>query len=125
MTHEASAERAYEYFCEGLTSGRWGSFFDLLAAEVDLLWPYPPNAGEYSGADGRDKLIEFCGQLGGEDNRLTDIDVTRRSVAEDSVVFEDHSQGVFGGQPYDGRHCVILTMRDERVVGFREYTAPA
>ncbi|MEH0935797.1 nuclear transport factor 2 family protein [Micromonospora psammae] len=120
----ARAERAYECFCQGLSTGRWQEFFGLLADEVEVLWPYPPTPGRYVGRDGRDKLVQFCGQLGGEGNRITEILSVRGTATEDGMVFEDHSRGEFFAQPYEGRHSIRLVMRGGQVVGFHEYLAP-
>jgi ketosteroid isomerase-like protein len=119
----AYAEKAYQHLCEGLATGQWQPFFDLLADEVDLIWPFPPVAGHYTGVEGRKTIAEIFSQLGGEGNRITDVTVYGKTVSTDRVVFEDHSRGEFFGRPYEGRHCIHLIMRDAQVVGFHEYTA--
>jgi ketosteroid isomerase-like protein len=119
----AQADRAYELFCRGMRDGQWQGFRDLLDDEVDLLWPYPPSAGQYGGVDGKQKLMVFLDQFGGKDNQITEIEIVNRIVCQDRVVYEDRGRGTIFNQPYEGRHCVILTMHDDRVAGFHEYTA--
>jgi ketosteroid isomerase-like protein len=120
------AEQAYRHLCDGLATGQWKPFFACLADEVDVIWPYPPAAGHYTGADGRSKIMEFFSALGGEGNRITEVTVTvtGKSVSTDRIVFEDVSKGEFFGQPYQGRHCIHLVMSAGKIIGFLEYTAP-
>jgi hypothetical protein len=41
------------------------------------------------------------------------------------VFCEDNSRGVMPGVPYHARHCIVFTVRDGLVVGYRESTAQA
>jgi ketosteroid isomerase-like protein len=118
------AKQAYEHFCTGLAKGEWAEFVALLGDDVDLIWPYPPNVGHYQDAEGRAKLVEFAGQLGGPGNRITDVDVVSVTKGADRATFEDRSSGVVGGYPYEARRCITFVVRDDRIVGFHEYTAP-
>ncbi len=118
----AVAELAYERICTGFLTGAWDPFFELVADEVDLGWPTEPGAGRYTGADGRRRLEQQLGFFGG-DYRLTDIRRTATTVAGDTVIFEDESRGDMAGTGYHARHCIFLTVRDGKVVGFREYVA--
>jgi ketosteroid isomerase-like protein len=117
------ADKAYELFCRGLQDGQWQGFRDLLADEVDLVWPYPPSAGQYCGVDGRQKLMVFLDQFGGKGDRISEVELVQKTVCQDRVIYEDRNSGTIFNQPYQGRHVVILVMRDERVVGFHKYTA--
>ncbi len=116
------AERAYERFCTGFTTGEWDDFFELVAEEVDFAWPVEPGAGRFSGSEGRKRMEQHFRFFVG-DNRMTDIRRTATTVAEDTVIFEDDSRGVVAGMPYHARHCVFFTVGDGRIVGFREYIA--
>lgn len=117
------ADKAYEQFYGGLRTGDWQGYRDLLADEVDLVWPYPPSAGAYHGADGRQKILNFLDEFTAEGNRITENEVVLRLVDGDRVVYEDVGHGTVFGRPYTGRHCVVLTMRGDRVTGHHEYTA--
>ena len=124
MTTDVSAvaELAYERVSKGFLTGDWDPFFELVADEVELGWPVEPGAGRFSGADGRRRLEEQLRVFGG-DFRLTDIRRTARTVTGDTVIFEDESRGDMAGTGYHARHCIFLTVRDGKVVGWREYIA--
>jgi ketosteroid isomerase-like protein len=117
------ADEAYSRFCRGFTDGLWDEFFALVAGEVDFSWPVAPGAGRFTGAEGRRRMEERFRLFGGRDRRMTDINVTARTVAGDTVFYEDDSSGVMDGEPYHARHCIIFTVRDGLVVGYREYIA--
>jgi ketosteroid isomerase-like protein len=118
----AVAELAYERICAGFLTGDWDPFFELVADEFDLGWPTEPGAGRYTGSDGRRRLEQQLRFFGG-DYRLTDIRRTATTVNGDTVIFEDESRGDMGGTGYHARHCIFLTVRDGKVVGWREYVA--
>ncbi|GAA5182646.1 hypothetical protein GCM10023322_20020 [Rugosimonospora acidiphila] len=119
----AQADKAYGLYLGGLRDGQWQGFHEVLADEVDLVWPYPPSAGHYTGADGRQKLMVFLDQFGDEGNRIVESEVLLRVIDGDRVIFEDHGKGTLFRRPYEGRHCIIFVMSDGRVAGFHEYTA--
>jgi ketosteroid isomerase-like protein len=123
-TTTAIADLAYAQFCRGFTEGRWDEFFDLVADEVDFAWPTAPGAGRFTGTDGRKEMEKRFRTFGG-DRRMTDIHITARSVSGDTVFYEDDSHGVMAGVPYHRRHCIIFTVRDGLVIGYREYVAQA
>ncbi|MFH9826436.1 nuclear transport factor 2 family protein [Streptomyces bobili] len=118
-------EEAYEQLCDGLSTGNWQPFFASLGDTVDFIWPYPPGAGHYTGAEGRNKVIEFLGLIGGDGNRLTEIRLVSKTTGSDRIIFEDLSSGEFFNQPYTGRHCVVLAVGDVKITSFHEYAAPA
>jgi ketosteroid isomerase-like protein len=123
-TTTAIADLAYARFSHGFTDGQWDEFFDLVADEVDFAWPTAPGAGRFMGAEGREEMEQRFRTFGG-DRRMTDINVTARNVSGDTVFYEDDSRGVMAGVPYHGRHCIIFTVRDGLVIGYREYVAQA
>jgi ketosteroid isomerase-like protein len=118
------AEEAFAQLTEGLMKGKWEAFFNLFADEVDLILPYPPSSGHYTGAEGREKLIAFFKPLGVEGNRVTEVVSSVKIFAKDRVIFEDHSRGELGGQPFEGFDCIHIVVADGKVVGFHEYFAP-
>jgi ketosteroid isomerase-like protein len=119
------AEEAYAQLNEGLMHGKWDAFFALFADEVDLILPYPPAVGHFTGAEGREKLASFFENLGVEGNRVTNVISTEKVVGEDRVVFEDHWSGEFFGQPAEGRDVIVITAAGGKVVAFHEYVLPA
>lgn len=118
----ATAELIYTRFLDGFLTGTWDPFFEHVADEVDFAWPTNPGAGEFHGAEGR-ALMEKNFRVFGGDYRMTDIERTTTTVAGDTVFFEDRSRGDMNGTPYHARHCIIFTIRDEKLVGYREYIA--
>jgi ketosteroid isomerase-like protein len=118
----AAAELAYARFCTGFLTGDWDPFFHLVADEVDFAWPVEPGAGRFTGREGRRLMEEHFRVFGGA-LRMTDIRRTATTVAGDTVIFEDDSRGDLAGQAYHARHCIFFTLRDGRVVGYREYIA--
>jgi len=119
------AEEAYARLNAGLTHGNWDAFFALFADEVDLILPYPPVVGHFTGREGREKLVLFFRPLGVEGNRVTKVISTVKVAGADRVVFEDHWSGQFYGQPAEGRDTIHIIVADGKVVGFHEYVLPA
>lgn len=119
------AEEAYAQLNEGLMHGKWDPFFALFADEVDLILPYPPVAGHFTGNEGREKLVSFFENLGVEGNRVTKVISAERGVGEDRVVFEDHWSGEFFGQPAEGRDAIVIIAAGGKAIAFHEYVLPA
>ncbi|MEH1164010.1 hypothetical protein V6V47_01335 [Micromonospora sp. CPCC 205539] len=117
------AEEAYDALIQGFQTGTWKGLFDLLGAEVDVILP-APQAGHFTGSEGREKLIGFFSLFTPGTSRFDQLEVIHKSVAEDRVVFEDWARGTVFNEPYAARHCIHIMVRDAKVVGFHEYNRP-
>jgi ketosteroid isomerase-like protein len=126
---EKTADQAWRIFKELISGDRnggrtWPDLFSQLGDEVDLIWPYPPDVGHYTGNEGRRKFEELFGQLISPDTHFPESNTVSKTVGTDRVIYEDHSKGIISGVPYEGRHCVHLLVAGGKVVGYHEYQAP-
>jgi ketosteroid isomerase-like protein len=117
------AEKAYAALYDGFRTADWSGLFDLLADDVDCILP-APETGHFTGIEGREKMVAFFSQFGGDISRITESELIGKTVADDRVVFEDWARGMFFNEPYAARHCFHIMVRGEKVVGFHEYNRP-
>jgi ketosteroid isomerase-like protein len=101
-------------------------FFDLLAA--DVVFDFVITVPDYPRhVVGRDNLIELYRGYGSTFflDRCDDLRV-HQSDATHSVVLEYASQGkvVATGYPYSNRYVSVITLKDRKVVQWRDYLDP-
>lgn len=78
--------------------------------------------GVHDGADGHARLLELIAARTATPNALTFSSITRLASADGRTAFFFDSAGqVSGGFPYQGYNCIVLTVRADTIVGFREY----
>jgi ketosteroid isomerase-like protein len=113
-------QKTYDALNEGFETGEWQSFFDYFGPEVDLILPTPAS-GHFTGAEGRQKLVEFFSMFKPGTVHFDEVDDFGTTVGEDRVVFENWARGQVFGEPYEARHCFHILVRDGKAVGFHEY----
>ena len=109
---------------QGVADGE--DFFDLLADDVvfDFVIPVPRYPRR---VEGRQNIVDL---YGGYDSfmivRSADSLQVYRDVARSTVVleYEVHGESVQTGRPYDNRFVSIVTIRDGKVAGWRDYLDP-
>jgi len=114
---------AFERFREGLATGRWQGFLDLLADDFTFYFPAGKWHGEWRG---RDKAAEFFAYVSTVFPEGLVLTLDRVQWSDTTCVFEFRDSGtmVIPGQPpqpYKNRVAVSLDVRGDRIVGYREY----
>jgi ketosteroid isomerase-like protein len=117
------AARAFDRFKEGLASGRWQGFLDLLADDFSFYFPTGKWHGEWRGKAKAAEFFEYVSSVypGG-----LEITLDRVQCSETTCVFEFRDWGtlILPGQPprpYQNRVAVSFDVRGDRIVAYREY----
>lgn len=118
----ALAMRAFGHFRDGLATGAWEPWFDLLAEDVVIVFPMGKFKGRHEGKATAIEFFRYVRSVYPEGLAATLEFVT---VDGNRAVFEFRSEGtlVLGGErrPYKNRVAVAMEFRDGRVVAYREY----
>lgn len=114
---------AFDRFREGLATGRWQGFLDMLADDFTFYFPTGRWHGEWRG---REKAAEFFAYVSTVFPEGLQMTLDRVQCGETTCVFEFRDRGtmVIPGQPpqpYENRVAVSLDVRDDRISGYREY----
>ncbi len=117
------AARAFDRFKEGLATGRWQGFLDLLADDFSFYFPTGQWHGEWQG---KAKAAEFFEYVSAVYPGGLELVLDRVQCGETTCVFEFRDWGtlVLPDQPpraYKNRVAVSFDVRGDRIVAYREY----
>jgi ketosteroid isomerase-like protein len=114
----AVAQQAFTYFEQGLATGNWQAFLDMLTDDFSFWFPL----GKFHGLNvGKDRAIEFCNYVSEVYSEGLTLILDRVTSNETTVVFEFRDEGLMWGNPYKNRVAVSFDVRDEKICGYREY----
>jgi ketosteroid isomerase-like protein len=115
----AVAERAFAHFSQGLATGQWQPFLDLLSDDFVLHFPQGKYRGRHEGKAKADEFFRYVSStfVGG----LKVTDRYRMTVGESTVVIEFEDEGALRGEPYTGRVALSWDIRGDRITAYREY----
>jgi ketosteroid isomerase-like protein len=119
----AIATKAFEGFKEGLATGRFERFFDMLSDDFSFYFPTGKWHGQWTG---KPKAIEFFGYVRSVYPEGLQLTLDRVTCNDTTCTFEFRDWGrlVIPGQPprdYKNRVAVSLDVKDDKIVGYREY----
>lgn len=123
MSDKEIAARAFAAWEKGESSGDYDDFKLLLgAAEFEIFsHPLAPARGTFRGSDALAKMREL---IAGREKTPNALRFSNVSIAagEEVFVFQFDSEGtVAGGFVYRGWNAIALTIKNGKIVGFREY----
>lgn len=121
MADIATARKAFDLFAQGWATGNFDPYIAVLAEEVTFWFPMGTHRGKFSGAEGRQEMIAKCRDHEAAGDRLTFSSPHYALSDESSVIFEFESEGLYTGKPYKGHNAIAFEIKDDKVVGFREY----
>jgi ketosteroid isomerase-like protein len=109
----------------GLADG--DQFFDLFTDDVIFEYPYA-FLGFSSRIEGRAQLISHFSGYGDilTLDRMGDL-IVHRTLDDPPVIileYSSHGRGVQTGKPYDNRYVSVITIRDRKIVHWRDYWNP-
>ncbi len=114
----AVAQKAFEHFSEGLTTGKWQPFLDMLSEDFHFWFP----VGKFSGLNvGQERAKEFFQYVAQAYSEGLEITLERIKSNDTTVVFEFRDQGLMWGQPYKNRVAVSFDIRGDKICAYREY----
>ncbi|MBW4522735.1 MAG: nuclear transport factor 2 family protein [Scytolyngbya sp. HA4215-MV1] len=114
----AVARQAFAHFEQGLATGAWQAFFDMLTDDFSFWFPL----GQFRGLNiGKARAIEFFHYVSEVYSEGLNLTLDRVTSNETTVVFEFRDEGLMWGKPYKNRVAVSFDVRDDKICGYREY----
>ncbi len=119
----AVASRAFGHLRDGLASGNWQPWLDMLADDFSFRFPMGRWRGEHRG---RSDAARFCAYVRSVYPEGLELEIDRVTANQDTVVFEFRDWGtlIIPDQPpraYRNRVAISLDVRDGRIAAYREY----
>jgi ketosteroid isomerase-like protein len=112
------AQQAFTHFEQGLTTGDWQAFFEMLTDDFSFWFP----VGKFLGLNvGKARAIEFFNYVSEVYNEGLTLTLDRVTSNETTVVFEFRDEGLMWGKPYKNRVAVSFDVRGDKICGYREY----
>ncbi|MEM1391775.1 MAG: nuclear transport factor 2 family protein [Cyanobacteria bacterium P01_H01_bin.150] len=113
------AHQAFECFSNGLATGEWNDFLEMLTEDFSFWFPQ----GKYQGLNiGRQRAKEFFDYVSQAfSSGLTITSVERITSNDTTVVFEFRDEGKLMGETYKNRVAVSFDVREDKICGYREY----
>ncbi len=113
------AQRAFEFFRQGLATGKWEEFIEMLSDDFTFSFP----AGPYQGLnEGKERMAEFLRYV--SDKIFSQglfFTLERMTSNETTVVFEGKSEGLMLGKPYQNQVAISFDVRGVKICSYREY----
>lgn len=116
------AQQAFDAWHKGENSGDYSDFKVLLSDSFRTF--EHPFAGRFKNVEARDQINGMIAQREGFPNHLSfsDVSVTAINSTASDYYFHFRSTGeVMGKFQYDGYNIIIITVKNGKVIGFREY----
>ena len=116
---KAVADRAFDGLTQGLATGKWEPFFDLLSDDFTFWFPTGKYLGEHKG---KARAMEFFRYVSSAfPGGIKVVEVLRRSGGGNTFVYEFRDEGTLRGEPYKNRVAISLDVCGDRICGYREY----
>jgi len=118
----ALATKAFDAFTQGLGTGNWQAFFDLMSDDFTFTFP----TGKYLGTHaGKATAMEFFGYVSKVYPEGLKVTLDKVTVDGSTAIFEFRDEGTLvlpsGRQPYKNRVAVSMDFKDGKLVAYREY----
>ncbi|MBD1945535.1 nuclear transport factor 2 family protein [Coleofasciculus sp. FACHB-712] len=113
-----TAQRAFGHFTQGMGTGKWEPFLEMLADDFSFWFPVGQYQGENVGKARAAAFFEYASEAFNNELVVTLDGVTSN---ETTVVFEIRSQGHLRGKPYQNRGAISFDVRGDKICRYREY----
>ncbi|ACK73317.1 conserved hypothetical protein [Gloeothece citriformis PCC 7424] len=114
-----TAHLAFKHFTEGLATGEWQAFLNMLTSDFTFWFP----VGAFKGKNvGKEKAREFFHFV--TDKVFTEglvLTLERVTSSDTTVLFEARSEGKMFGFPYQNQVAISFDIRGDQVCAYREY----
>ncbi|MBC5797641.1 MAG: nuclear transport factor 2 family protein [Sphaerospermopsis kisseleviana] len=114
-----TAQQAFEHFKQGLETGEWQNFLDMLTDDFTFWFPMGKFQGLNTGKERAKEFFEYVSEAFKPGLKLTSLDNITRN--EKTVIFEFRDEGNLFGQPYKNRVAVAFDVRGDKICSYREY----
>lgn len=116
------AASAFGHFADGLATGRWQPFLDLMADDFTFSFPMGKYVGEHAGTA---KAAEFFAYVRSVYPDGLAVTLDRVTVDGDRAIFEFRSEGTLvlpnERRPYKNRVAVVFEFLNGKLAHYREY----
>ncbi|MBO3457914.1 nuclear transport factor 2 family protein [Aetokthonos hydrillicola Thurmond2011] len=109
---------AFKYFTDGLATGEWDLFLNMLTEDFSFWFPIGKFHGLNVGKDKAQAFFQYVSEC--FEGGLT-LTLDRVTSNQTTVVFEFRDEGTFLGKPYKNRIAVSFDVREDKICGYREY----
>lgn len=113
------AQQAFEHFTQGLATGEWQNFLDMLTDDFTFWFPMGKFQGLNTGKERAKEFFEYVSEAFKPGLKLTSLDNITSN--EKTVIFEFRDEGNLFGQPYKNRVAVAFDVRGDQICSYREY----
>jgi ketosteroid isomerase-like protein len=119
LTMKELAEIAFQKFANGLATGEWQPYLDLLAQDFVFWFPM----GKYQGRnEGKEKATEFFNYVRTVYPTGLFATLENMVIGENTVVYEFKDEGLlFGTTEYKNRVAVAMDFKNGKITAYREY----
>ena len=114
-----TAHQAFQTFVDGLATGQWEPFLNLLTDDFTFWFPMGPYHGLNVGKQRAAEFLQFTREAFKEG--LTVTHVSRVTSNDTTVVFEFQDEGLLRDEPYKNRVAVSFDVRGDKICAYREY----
>ncbi|MDZ8052685.1 MAG: nuclear transport factor 2 family protein [Aulosira sp. ZfuVER01] len=116
-----TAQQAFDYLAQGWATGNFQSFIDMLASEVVFWLPVGKQRDKSSKYEDKQQILARLQARTERGDRLKFNSPDHVTSNDTTVTFEFESQGTIRNQPFKGRNAVSFDIKDDKIVGVREY----
>lgn len=113
------AQQAFEHFTQGLETGEWQAFLDMLTDDFTFWFPMGKFQGLNTGKERAKEFFEYVSEAFKPGLKLTSLDSITSN--KKTVIFEFRDEGNLLGQPYKNRVAVAFDVRGDKICSYREY----
>ncbi|MBS9386608.1 MAG: nuclear transport factor 2 family protein [Dolichospermum sp. BR01] len=113
------AHQAFAYFTQGLETGNWQAFLDMLTDDFTFWFPMGKFHGLNIGKERAKEFFEYVSEAFQAGIKITSLDNITSN--EKTVIFEFRDEGNLFSNPYKNRVAVAFDIRDNQVCAYREY----
>lgn len=113
------AQQAFENFTEGLATGEWQAFLNMLTDDFTFWFPMGKFHGLNVGKARAKEFFQYVSESFHPGIKLTSVD--RVTSNDTTVVFEFRDEGLLLGQPYKNRVAVSFDVCGDKISSYREY----
>lgn len=114
----AVAQKAFKYFTNGLETGEWEPFLEMLTDDFSFWFPVSKFHGLNQGKERAREFFKYVAEAYSEGLTVT---LDRVMSNENTVVFEFRDQGIMWGNAYKNRVAVSFDVRGDKICFYREY----
>ncbi|MFM6155024.1 MAG: nuclear transport factor 2 family protein, partial [Sphaerospermopsis kisseleviana] len=103
------AQQAFDYFTQGLGTGNWQNFLDMLTDDFTFWFPTGKFHGLNVGKERAKEFFTYVSEAFSPGIKITSLDNITSN--EKTVIFEFRDEGNLFGQPYKNRVAVAFDVR--------------